>query len=263
MSRASQSAFDLRRGSAWVLMCSIVLAGLADALFYNHLVGWTAGLFTLVVLAVILLRPCSTMHRGVRALIALAIAGLAVSMVEEPTPLSEWVTCVAIVVLAMTARGGWTSSPQAWFERWMKFLVLGPFRMPADVRVSLKWRQRHPGLRLPGQACRLRAIGMWVVPLLLGGVFVALFAAANPIVEEWATRLGDRAFDLLASFPRLLDAARICFWIAVIMGSWSLLRVRGPRKGCRAYQPPAIIYCSTCCSPSQSAGLGHSLLDRV
>src|SRR5262249_35046883 len=55
-----------------------------------------------------------------------------------------------------------------------------------------------------------RVLTVWVVPLVLGTVFVALFASANPLIERWLD-----AIDLLAIWARL-SLARILFWLLVI-----------------------------------------------
>ncbi|WP_342078137.1 DUF4173 domain-containing protein [Yoonia sp. SS1-5] len=59
----------------------------------------------------------------------------------------------------------------------------------------------------------------WVLPLTIGGIFMALMGAANPIVDRWLTALYH--FDA----GRLFDPARFIFWTLLALAIWPLLRL--------------------------------------
>lgn len=241
MSALSRFQATQGRGSAFVTMAALGLVIAADLLFYGQTLGWTAGLFTAGLLLALLIRPAAARHRRATRLIAAALAGLVLALVEEPTPLVMAVTFVAIVLLAMTSRQGWTGSAKAWIERWGKFLLVGWLKIVRDAAVSLKWTRRHPAAGTGGPAAAVRGLGKWVIPLLLGGVFVGLFAEANPVVERWVSHAADLAWRRLQSLPDLFAPLRMALWLVVLTGSWALLRVRTRRiRARRRHFPPPL-----------------------
>ncbi|WP_348639696.1 DUF4153 domain-containing protein, partial [Mesorhizobium sp. M1C.F.Ca.ET.204.01.1.1] len=64
---------------------------------------------------------------------------------------------------------------------------------------------------------------VWAMPLGLGLVFLALFGAANPVIEYWFSLI-----DLFALL-NLIQLPRLIFWLAVLAGVWAFLRPRLPR----------------------------------
>ncbi|TIM61793.1 MAG: DUF4173 domain-containing protein, partial [Mesorhizobium sp.] len=57
----------------------------------------------------------------------------------------------------------------------------------------------------------------------LGAVFLALFGAANPVIEYWLSLIDLHALLDLIQLPRL------AFWLVVLAGVWAFLRPRLPR----------------------------------
>ena len=110
-------------------------------------------------------------------------------------------------------------APLVWLERGGKFLLLGWLRILPDSLLAVKWARRHPAAGLGGPAAAVWAIGKWVVPLLLGSVFVGLFALANPVVEDFVMRATSWLTRKLAELPDLFDPMRILLWAAVLAGS--------------------------------------------
>ena len=73
------------------------------------------------------------------------------------------------------------------------------------------------------------------MPLTLGAVFLALFGAANPVIDYWLSLI-----DLMKLLD-LIQLARIVFWLFVLAGVWAFLRPRLPRflrRIPRATPPP-------------------------
>jgi hypothetical protein len=230
MSAVHSSWSAIRRSSIFVSISVSALIVAADFLFYRHVLGWTAGLFVVALLLALLIRPPAPRSRRATWLIALAATGLALTMIEEPTPLSISVTSVAIVVLAITRRQGWAAGTGQWLERFAKLLMFGWLKVAGDAALGVKWARRHPGRGAAGPAAVFWAAGKWIVPLLLGSVFVALFALANPVVERWTSHALTLLYDRLMSLPNLFEPMRVAFWLAVLTVSWGLLRVRTRRS---------------------------------
>ncbi|TIM39882.1 MAG: DUF4173 domain-containing protein, partial [Mesorhizobium sp.] len=98
------------------------------------------------------------------------------------------------------------------------FLLAAPLRFVHDF---LRWRKA--ARRLGRRRIRFAAIAVWVMPLTLGAVFLALFGAANPVVEYWLSLI-----DLLALLE-FIQLPRLAFWLLVLAGVWAFLRPRLPR----------------------------------
>ena len=61
-----------------------------------------------------------------------------------------------------------------------------------------------------------QTIRLWVMPLVMGFVFILLLLAANPIAANWLEGLSDFSFNLPS-------AARLVFWAALIPLGWTVL----------------------------------------
>jgi hypothetical protein len=92
------------------------------------------------------------------------------------------------------------------------FILLGPFRFFPDV------------LQIFNMSAFTRGIALWLLPAALGTVFVALFAAANPVIEQWVSLLNPKIILDYVSVPRVL------FWIMMLALVWPFIHVRWRRK---------------------------------
>jgi hypothetical protein len=215
------------------LAAAIALVAGADLLFFGHVVGWSAGLFAGALVLALVARPAAGRAGGwPRRAVAVAAAGLVFALCEEPTLLALGMSSIAIVVLAMISGQGAAGGVGEWLRRWVRFLVLGWARIFQDLRVQVKWLQRHPAARSAGRLLPFRVVWVWALPLALGGVFVALFSAANPVMERWVSSAGEMLARGVEKFRALLgqlDAPRIAFWMFVLAAAWALLRVRTRR----------------------------------
>lgn len=198
------------------------LVALADFLFYRHVLGWTAGLFLAALVALIALRGGRGLRQPAGALVLLLTLGLVAALVEHPSVLALVMSSLALGFLAMTARGGWQGGAAAWLRRWGRFVVEVPTRLLLDNRLAARWLHRHP--RSP--RAWTWAPQLWLFPLALGAVFVALFTAANPIISGWLTAAWYALTHLLDNAADLFDGARMAFWVASGAGAWALLRAK-------------------------------------
>src|SRR5206468_3376175 len=67
-------------------------------------------------------------------------------------------------------------------------------------------------------------VALWLMPAVLGTVFIALFAAANPVIEQWVSLLNPQVIVEYVSVWRLL------FWTMMLALVWPFIHVRWRRS---------------------------------
>ncbi|MFC3443370.1 DUF4153 domain-containing protein [Sphingobium rhizovicinum] len=210
------SAFRLTARFRWKLAPALLVVALGDWLFYQrHLYGGYLGLFTLAVAgALIAGRPA--VRRDRRAWLALAAVGLfSLALAYDASLLAWalfWVAIVMAALLPATARfdDGWR-----WFQRLVLHGVRAPFAPLIDMRRLLKVRAAGRSGRFSLHA----ALAMFALPVAGSAIIIALFAAANPLVE----RLLDTV--LVPDLSPLL-VVRALLWAMMFVPVWSLMRPR-------------------------------------
>ena len=224
-----------RRGYGLLIGGTLLSVALADFLFYDHVVGWTAGLFAAALLALLVIRGGRFFtHLPGRVLFA-AAAGLVVALVEEPGPLPVLMTCLCIAMLAILNRAEWTTSVAAWARRLVHLLTRGLLRLFLDNRVALRWLARQP----VSTAGPLRGAAAWGLPALLGLAFVGLFTLANPVISRWVGHAAEQIANVGSFLARCVDVPRNAFWVVTAMTVYALLRVRRGRRVRHAPLPDA------------------------
>ncbi|HEY0650670.1 DUF4173 domain-containing protein [Phenylobacterium sp.] len=205
-----------RLPSFWIkAVLAVAVVAAADVLLFDvDGLGLNLGLFSLALVAAVGLTN-SAIRRHRLAMLALAAAALLAALQIERATFIGWLLfAVAMAVAALAPRAPQGQDGWRWFQRLiaggLKALV-GP---PLDVRDVLKVRARHGPIRLT-----LMIAGA-VLPVVGGVVFVSLFAAANPVIDE--------AFGAIR-LPEL-QIARLVFWIMVTLIVWAVLRPRGLRR---------------------------------
>jgi hypothetical protein len=201
-------------GPLLVLGAGAAVTALADQLFYRHAPGASVAIFVAALCAAALVtNPVRARRTELAASTAVLVAALLPAL-EHFGPLSLVFAGAGACVFVLLATG-WPPRPAV--ERvadvgWM--IVSGPFRLTADLGGAIhEARQRDFAKHGANWAVA------WIVPVVLGGVFLLLFAQANPLVEDWFT-----SFDV--SRWNNLDLVRPLFWLAVIALTWPFLLVR-------------------------------------
>jgi hypothetical protein len=196
---------------------AVALVALADWLFYGHAAGVSVPIFAAALAAAAALahgRP--EPHRALLAGGILAAALL--PSIEAFGLLSFAFAAVGTAVAALVVTGRLRRPATQALADTAWLLVSGPLRLAADL------------LRVVFAASPVRArwLVAWLVPLLLGLVFLGLFSAANPVLERWLS-----AIDLDALFDRI-QAGRVVFWGLVAAFAWPFLWIRlRPARGDR------------------------------
>jgi hypothetical protein len=191
------------------LIAALVLAGIAQGLFLFERAGATIGGFALLMLgAAALLRP--VMWRDRRARLALAAAGFfALVLAADPGFLALFLYWMMLTLAALLPRATGFGDGWRWTLRVIGHGALSPF-MPLRDLIILKRTRRRRGSALGRLALAL------VLPALGSIVFLALFAAANPLIESFLVQ-----FDATL---RPETIVRLIFAGIIFLAAWSLLR---------------------------------------
>ena len=215
----------IRRVAAVALL---LLVSLADFLFWHQRPGISIALFGLAAMAAVwvIARKDRT---GGGGFLALAIALLSVlPVIERAQPLS--VMFLVGGLLAFTTHaflGPAASLPMLthatlrlaahlpWFSAWS--LAQTARNLTARNLTARNLTARSLTARKDATSLFDRARHAWSMPLLVGLIFVWLFAAANPVIDQWLTRI--------FAGPWLSASAikRILFWSTLDYLLWPLL----------------------------------------
>jgi hypothetical protein len=191
------------------LIGALALAGIAQGLFVMQRGGATIGGFAMLLLLVAaLLRPALWRNRAARAALA-AAAYFALVLAFDPGLLALLLYWTMLTLAALLARAARFGDGWRWTQRLFLHGVLSPFAPLRDLVILNKTRGRRAG----GLG---RIAMMFVLPVLGTLLFLALFAAANPLIENFLVRIDATLSE--ESFARLIFASFI------FLAAWSLLR---------------------------------------
>lgn len=194
------------------VIAALLLVAAADFLLFHQPDGIALPLFCgLIVVALV-----ATAARGAARLrrVALVLAAL-LPMVEAISALSMAVALFGLAAFALSLSGRLRAG-LAGMARQVGALLLGaPLRLPRDMMRARKVAKRA--------SARSGTIAIWTLSVALGAVFLALFGAANPIIDRWLALL-----DVWLLLD-LISIGRIVFWLVVAALVWALLRPRLPR----------------------------------
>ncbi|HTU12054.1 MAG TPA: DUF4173 domain-containing protein [Allosphingosinicella sp.] len=210
------------------LIGALLLAGIGQALFVFQSGGSTIGGFALLlILVVALVRPALWRNRASRPALAAAIL-FALVLAADPGPLAlllYWtmLTLAALLVRAARFGDGWR-----WTLRLIPHGVLSPFMPLRDLGLLNRARDRR-GPRGLGRIATALAL-----PIIGTILFVALFAAANPLIENFLMR-----FDARLGPETII---RLIFAGLIFLAVWSLVR------------PPRLVFVAAEAKPSFAAG---------
>lgn len=221
-----------------ILLLPGLAAVTADQLLAGASPGWTWGLCLGLLTLLVLARDTRVLHRPPGRWLAAAGLLAAGSCLVEVGWLATVLALGITLALAVEGRGGgaagvWGRCSQAWSVAWA-----APARLLRDHLVLLGWWMRAPLRALPARWASL--LLRWVVPLLVGGVFLAIFTGANPVLA-WCRDL------VVESLERWLDRLdlpawwRPLLWLGAGLLTWGSLRLRARRPAGRTWvQAPPV-----------------------
>ena len=210
----------MMRSAAFMLAGAIVCTALADYLFYDHTLGWTAGAYTLVLTGLVVWRYRAAWRRKAFGLCCVMCVACGLAMIEHPGALEFTMAALGLIGCVLIARHDWTDGLWQWAMRIIRFVVLAVIGPIYDWLAAREYLRRHGSTR----KFHLIRASRWTVPLVASLVFVGLFILANPVLEHWADAMVDRLGHWLNRFD--LSAARWLFWLTCLLTIWSLMRGR-------------------------------------
>ena len=197
------------------LLALILLAAMADWLFYyGYPVGISAVIFLLALnAAVIFANPVHANRHEIQIAICLFAAGVAPWIIEPGT--IEFLLMIASTACCavMLTRSGANTADTVFASL---ALLFGGWRaLPEGWNGAANWMRSDDG-----GARHARGLMTWIMPAVLGLIFIQLFASANPLIDGW---IG--AIELSAIFAHI-EAPRVAFWISMMMIAWPFVFMR-------------------------------------
>jgi uncharacterized protein DUF4153 len=190
----------------------LALAALADWLFYGHGIGISAAIFAVAVACGSLLANLATLNR--RQMLpagALLLAAL-VPAIEEfnVASLTFMVLALGVGLLLTTNRDRHGLGERA--AALCDLYLVGPFRFFRDAIGAFNL----PALRT--------GFAVWLIPIVLGGIFVFLLVSANPLLEKWISLLNP------GNTASYVSLGRVLFWTVALSIVWPFIHVRWSGK---------------------------------
>ena len=204
------------------LFCSVVLA---DRLAFDRAPGLGFAIVIAACASWILIRhPGLVFHRAGQGSLAL-VAGMVLATTLDAGVLTCLMMCAGLIALALSARLGATTDPFDLLAMQWRIWGQGIIRPFRDLRLGQRVLHNHANLRQPGL---MRNALVWVLPILIGAVFIGLFSIANPVLTRWLGQVWDA---IVAPILRLdlPTPLRFLFWIGIAAGVWALMRIKGRR----------------------------------
>jgi len=236
------------RAAISAALVALLLVALGDALLFGHAPGLNLFLFALAIGAGILLVNRHHLTRAGR-LVAVLAPLLILPLVETFSLPGFLVASLGLSLLALGSRGLLSRRIETLPRLLLRYGLPAPFRLLADTIRTM----RHGLDRRLGRVLA-RSLIAWIVPIIFAGVFVLLFANANPIIDSLLQQLDPDA--LLALF----DPARIALWLVLAAVVWSLLRPKLLRW--RKRSKPQGVFAVDAVPPTESILFGRTAILR-
>ncbi|WP_298887545.1 DUF4173 domain-containing protein [uncultured Bradyrhizobium sp.] len=215
-SLASTIAADLRpiRHSSIPakLGCALALAALADWLFYGDRIGLSLTLFAIATVLMSMLFNYAVLDLRRAAIGAVILVIGLMLAIEELNTLSFLILVMALAIALLLATNPEATGLAERARALRNFFLFGPFRVFLEA------------LQVFNVSAFTRGIALWLLPAALGAVFVALFAAANPVIEQWVSLLNPNVILEYVSAPRVL------FWAMMVALVWPFIHLRWRRR---------------------------------
>ncbi|MEZ0243352.1 MAG: DUF4153 domain-containing protein, partial [Sphingomonas sp.] len=211
------------------LILATLLAALAEWLFYRQWIGSTLGGFALAwAVALMIAMPAVRKKGGASFAIVVAVLFAAI-LVYDPGFLAWGLFWAAVSSASLLSRARFGDALR-WAERLMLHAALGWLRWFGDV-VRI-FRVRGPKRGLAGGRSLGGLISLLALPVIGGGVFLAMFASVNPLIAN--------VFAAVALPSPVNIIPQLFFAGAVFFAVWPSLRphprVTGIRLGTASFE---------------------------
>ena len=211
------------------LILAAILAALADWLFYGHGLGVSLALFLMLVAASSLLtNSLVASRRQILLGVTLLIAGW-LPIIESFNFLSVLIAVVTTAVVVASLTNPFIEDLSDRVKAVLLLLFSGPFRLLEDIRLGLVSR------------LSFASVTVWIMPVILTGVFLLLFAFANPLIAKWLAALNP------GTAASRLDVPRLLLWMAVAGVCWPFVAINWKRR------PPPVLPAQQAATESEPA----------
>jgi hypothetical protein len=236
----SSSSFDVGMGGLWRIGSWVIAVAMADFLFYGHVPGWTVGLFCLLLLGLTVAQNPAALSRRRNWLLLALCAVLGLMLVESV----NWLALALfwLFFAALFTNIPFDHPPLSWLGRLMRFgmhIVGGAAlqdgwssvqHVSGAIRRGRAFARAGDYARNTGVVTAL--MRAWFLPLSVFGVFLFLFAAANPVIETWIFLIDSWLVALerwissihFSELSSLLSPERLIFWAIAGVICWGVLR---------------------------------------
>ena len=202
------------------LVCAVAFVVLADWLFYGHKVGWTLGAFGCLLGVGAILLGAERMRSRAAGWLGACFGVLCLRAVVDPEPRVVFLGCLVGIGLLATVRDGWTWSGITWRDRWLRFVwqLCKSYGVAATVIVVAPFFPVYALLHV-------KRVQRWIVPVVVGCVFLGLFAYANPVIALGVSSVWKALANAL-TMPTFGSVARCLLWVTVGAIAWASIRYR-------------------------------------
>lgn len=211
---AGQTAGARSKRLAWKTANAFALIFIADFLFYGHNIGWTVGLFALLLITSYLVYHAKHLKRGSFLPLGLCI-GLVFALLNNPSLLALLLFWASFLLVIVSTRIQGLRDLGRWFNPMLKLMFLPIGHVIRSAKALARAHKANTD-----QEKKQSALQSWALPVLLSGLFITLFAAANPIISNWVSGV------FTDDIPTLIAPLRWMFWLVVLCFAWLFIRPR-------------------------------------
>jgi hypothetical protein len=189
---------------------AVALAALADWLFYDQRIGISAVIFAIALTFGSLLTNFARLDRSQTTRAGILVIASLVPAIEEYNTVSLIFIVLALgLSLSLTTNRHLDSVGQQ-ASALCELYLIAPFRLLRDATGVFN----------------LLAAGftLWFIPVILGSIFVFLFASANPLIAKWISLLNP------GETSSYVSVSRILFWVTISLMIWPFIKVWWRRK---------------------------------
>ena len=192
-----------------------LLAGWADFLFFGHDVGVSFAIFIISLALAAVVTEWRRIKRNRLAPATFVLVFSVLPAVEQLNPLSSLIGFVGLMCFVLMLHRRIRHDLLSNVRQLAAFCIRVPFQLAFDALKAsrlLRWARVNQ-VGQPGLAA-------WLVPISFTVMFLLLFAAANPLIEN-----GLAYIDL----ERILSPENLergLFWLAMVMLCWPFVRTR-------------------------------------
>lgn len=198
--------------TAKFLSC-VLLTSLADFLFFKQEVGWTAGLFVILLSAFYIIHT-SPFHLTKRVqIVLLLITGQAFALIEDPNFLSCVLIIIGFIAIAYFRKPDFHCNTVKFLKFALAYIWKFWTRLFCDSSIFIKYTKKHSRISFKA--------GVFANSLLIIGlsaIFIMLFAYANPVLDGWLERIE------LPNVYELISVYRTVFWLGLASIIWAVIR---------------------------------------